>query len=107
MQLKQCCNRPGRFIHSRFLKVSLTSDMYGILIYDGVEPIDLGATFGVLSIAKRIAPDLEFAGVARSSGQVVCANGMKVEADHSYADAPNFDEARANAAGPAHASATA
>lgn len=66
--------------------------MYGILIYDGVEPIDLGATFGVLSIAKRIAPDLAFAGVARSTGLVTCANGMQVVADHSFTDAPDFDE---------------
>ncbi len=66
--------------------------MYGILIYDGVEPIDLGATFGVLSIAKRIAPDLNFAGVARSAGMITCANGMKVVADHGFAEAPDFDE---------------
>lgn len=70
----------------------LVFDMYGILIYDGVEPIDLGATFGVLSIAKRIAPDLTFAGVARSAGMVTCANGMKVVADYGFADAPSFDE---------------
>lgn len=67
-------------------------EMYGILIYDGVEPIDLGATFGVLSIAKRIAPDLSFAGVARSAGAVTCANGMKVVADHGFADAPVFED---------------
>ena len=66
--------------------------MYGIFIYDGVEPIDIGATFGVLSIAKRIAPDLKFAGVARSAGIVTCANGMKIVADHGFADAPLFDE---------------
>ena len=66
--------------------------MYDILIYDGVERIDLGATFGVLSIAKRIAPDLAFARVARSAGMVTCANGMKVVADYSFADAPSFDE---------------
>ena len=66
--------------------------MYGILIYDGVEPIDLGATFGVLSIAKRIAPDLLFASVARSAGLVTCANGMKVVADYGFTVAPDFDE---------------
>lgn len=66
--------------------------MYGILIYDGVEPIDLGATYGVLSIAKRIAPDLAFAGVARSAGLITCANGMQVVADHGFDDAPEFDD---------------
>jgi hypothetical protein len=29
--------------------------LFGIFIYDGVEPIDL-ATYGVLSMARRIAP---------------------------------------------------
>lgn len=66
--------------------------MYGILIYDGVEPIDLGATFGVFSMARRIAPDLSFASVARRSGLVTCASGMKVVADHGFEDAPPFDE---------------
>lgn len=64
--------------------------MYGILLYDGVEPIDIGAAFGVLSMARRIAPDLQFAGVARLSGQVSCANGLKVIADFGYNDAPEF-----------------
>ncbi len=66
--------------------------MYGILIYDGVEPIDLGATFGVLSIAKRLAPDLAFAGVARSAGAIACANGMTVIADYGFSDAPEFED---------------
>ena len=30
--------------------------MYGILLYDGVEPIDVGAAFGVLSMARRLVP---------------------------------------------------
>ncbi|MEQ8817515.1 MAG: hypothetical protein RLO51_22315 [Thalassobaculum sp.] len=29
--------------------------MYEILLYDGVEPIDVGAAFGALSMARRIA----------------------------------------------------
>ena len=66
--------------------------MYGILIYDGVEPIDIGAAFGVLSIAKRIASDLNFAGVARQAGIVTCANGLQVLADHGFMDAPDFDD---------------
>ena len=34
--------------------------VFAILAYDGIEPIDIGATYGVLSMAKRIAPQLEF-----------------------------------------------
>ncbi len=66
--------------------------MYGILIYDGVEPIDIGATFGVLSMARRIAPGLAFAGVARAAGEVICASGMKMHADFGFGDAPAFDD---------------
>ncbi|MEM9061716.1 MAG: DJ-1/PfpI family protein [Pseudomonadota bacterium] len=64
--------------------------MYGILIYEGVEPIDIGATFGVLSMARRIAPDLTYAGVARRAGEIVCANGMRMMADFSFETAPEF-----------------
>jgi hypothetical protein len=28
----------------------------GVVIYDGVEPIDVGGTAGVVSMAKRISP---------------------------------------------------
>ncbi|EDP66909.1 ThiJ/PfpI domain protein [alpha proteobacterium BAL199] len=63
--------------------------MYGILLYDGVEPIDVGAAFGVLSMASRIAPGLQFVGIARRRGEVVCANGLRVVADHDYASAPD------------------
>ena len=62
--------------------------MYGILIYDGVEPIDIGATYGVLSMACRIAPDLRWVGIARQPGPVTCANGMVMIADHGFDDAP-------------------
>lgn len=61
--------------------------MYGILIYDGVEPIDIGATFGVLSMASRIIPDLKFAGISADGGEVVCASGLRVAADYSIDDA--------------------
>ena len=62
--------------------------MYGILLYDGVEPIDVGATFGVLSMASRIVPDLKFAGIARAPGEVVCASGMRMIADYGVDNVP-------------------
>lgn len=64
---------------------------YGILLYDGVEPIDVGATFGVLSMARRVEPRLSFFGIARSAGTVVCANGLRVVADHGFATCPEMD----------------
>ena len=50
---------------------------FGIFIYDGVEPIDL-ATFGVLSMARRIAPEIEICTIAPQAGPVALANGLKV-----------------------------
>jgi transcriptional regulator GlxA family with amidase domain len=60
---------------------------FGIFIYDGVEPIDL-ATFGVLSMARRIAPEIEICTIAPRAGPVALANGLKVTADFGIDDAP-------------------
>lgn len=63
---------------------------FGVFIYDGVEPIDL-ATFGVLSMARRIRPDIEICTLAPVKGQVRLSNGLVVLADHSLAEAPTVD----------------
>src|SRR5229473_609421 len=63
---------------------------FGVFIYDGVEPIDL-ATFGVLSMARRIRPDIEITTLAPSAGPVKLSNGLVVMADHALADAPRLD----------------
>lgn len=61
-----------------------------ILIYPDAEPIDL-ATFGVLSMARRVAPQISMFTVALEAGVVTLANGLRVVADHGYADAPAAD----------------
>jgi transcriptional regulator GlxA family with amidase domain len=63
---------------------------FGIFIYDGVEPIDL-ATFGVLSMARRIAPEIAICTIAPHAGPVALANGLKVTADFGIDDAPPCD----------------
>src|SRR5580704_246218 len=63
---------------------------FGIFIYEGVEPIDL-ATFGVLSMARRIAPEIEICTIAPRAGQVALANGLKVIADFGIDNAPVCD----------------
>ena len=60
---------------------------FGIFIYDGVEPIDL-ATFGVLSMARRIVPQISICTIAPRAGPVTLANGLKVTADFGIDDAP-------------------
>ena len=63
---------------------------FGVFIYDGVEPIDL-ATFGVLSMARRIAPEIAICTIAPEAGPVALANGLTVSADFSIDDAPPCD----------------
>ena len=60
---------------------------FGIFIYPGVEPIDL-ATYGVLSMARRIAPEIEICTIAPEAGPIELANGLRVTADFGIDDAP-------------------
>ena len=64
---------------------------FNILAYDGIEPIDIGATFGVLSMARRVAPQLRFPVVARGGAAVVMANDLVLSAHHGLDDAPRPD----------------
>ena len=63
---------------------------FGIFLYDGVEPIDL-ATYGVLSMARRIRPEIALCTIAPAAGTVELANGLRVIADHAMAAAPALD----------------
>jgi transcriptional regulator GlxA family with amidase domain len=63
---------------------------FGIFIYDGVEPIDL-ATFGVLSMARRISPEIAICTIAPRAGPVALANGLNVTADFGIENAPPCD----------------
>lgn len=63
---------------------------FGILVYEGVEPVDL-ATYGVLSMARRVAPEISIFTVAPAKGPVAFANGLTVMADHGFADCPPCD----------------
>ncbi len=63
---------------------------FAVFIYEGVEPVDL-ATYGVLSMARRIAPQVSMFTVAPKAGEVVLANGLRVIADHGFSDCPPSD----------------
>src|SRR5271166_557495 len=58
----------------------------GIVLYDGVEPIDLGGTLGVISMASRLLPGLAAVTIAEHAGPVRCAGGLVVLAAHGFAD---------------------
>jgi putative intracellular protease/amidase len=64
---------------------------FAILAYDGIEPIDIGATYGVLSMARRLVPGLRFFVVAKSGGELTMANGLRLVADYGFADCPAAD----------------
>ena len=64
---------------------------FGIVVYEDVEPIDIGATFGVLSMARRIEPTIEMFLVAARGGVVRLAGGLEVIAHHGFADCPAAD----------------
>lgn len=63
----------------------------GVVIYDGVEPIDIGGTVGVVSMASRVLPGITAVTVAASAGPVRLAGGLTVMASHGFADAPACD----------------
>ena len=63
----------------------------GVILYDTVEPIDVGGTVGVISMARRILPNISDAVIARRAGPVRLAGGLVVEAPFGVADAPACD----------------
>lgn len=63
---------------------------FGVFIYDEVEPIDL-ATYGVLSMARRVVPEIEICTIAPEKGLVRLSNGLRVMADYGLSDAPACD----------------
>lgn len=64
---------------------------FGVVIYPGVEPIDIGGTVGVISMAARVLPNIMVVTVASQAGPVLLAGGLTVLAAHSFADAPECD----------------
>jgi len=64
--------------------------LFGVLIYEGTEAIDL-ATFGVLSMARRIRPEIELCTIAPRGGVTMLANGLRVIADYDLQTAPHLD----------------
>jgi transcriptional regulator GlxA family with amidase domain len=65
--------------------------LFGIVIYDGVEPIDIGGTVGVLSMAHRVLPAVESVTLAEEAGPVELAGGLTVLAQAGFAGAPPCD----------------
>jgi transcriptional regulator GlxA family with amidase domain len=73
------------------MKERHASTRFGIVVYDGVEPIDVGATVGVLSMARRLLPNLDTVVVAEQAGPVRLAGGLTVIAEFGYETLPSCD----------------
>jgi transcriptional regulator GlxA family with amidase domain len=64
---------------------------FGIIIYDGVEPIDLGGTIGVVSMSRRVLPAVEAIVIAAEPGPVHLAGGLVALAQFGFTTAPACD----------------
>jgi transcriptional regulator GlxA family with amidase domain len=63
----------------------------GVVVYDDVEPIDIGGTVGVISMARRVLPAIESVVIARAAGPVRLAGGLTILAAADFATAPPCD----------------
>jgi len=69
----------------------LAQTRIGVVVYESVEPIDLGGTVGVVSMAARVLPGLSAVTIAACAGPVLLAGGLTVLAGYGFADAPDCD----------------
>ncbi len=64
----------------------------GILIFDGVEELDFVGPWEVFTSIRMVEKDAPTVlAIAEHAGTVRCAKGLRVTADHSFADAPALD----------------
>ncbi len=64
---------------------------FGIVVYAGVEPIDVGATAGVISMARRVLPAIEGVIIAAKPGAVELAGGVSIIAAAGFDTCPVCD----------------
>src|SRR5579883_3085439 len=73
------------------MKARSEASLIGIVVYDGVEPIDIGGTVGVISMATRLLPALKYVVIAERKGPVRLASGLTILADSDFTGAPDCD----------------
>lgn len=65
--------------------------LIAVLLYEGVEPIDVGGTIGVISMASRVLPAIRAVAVAERAGPIACAGGLTVLAEQDFATLSTHD----------------
>ena len=63
---------------------------FGFLLYAGIEPMDL-ASIGVVSMGKRVIPELSYLTIAENLLPCEFSNGLKVMPDFTYETCPPID----------------
>jgi transcriptional regulator GlxA family with amidase domain len=64
---------------------------FGIVVYPGVEPIDIGGTIGVISMARRILPGITSIAIAERPGVVRLAGGLAILVSTGFDACPACD----------------
>lgn len=65
--------------------------MFGFLIYPGVEELDLVGPWEMATMWKTYADGPGCVTASQVGGPTVCAKGLKIAADHAFADCPKLD----------------
>ena len=65
----------------------------GVYLFDGAEELDWAGPWEVLAAWAQLFPDddVEVVTVARTAGTIVCAKGLRVVADQTWADVGKLD----------------
>lgn len=63
----------------------------GILLFDDVEELDVAGPWQVFTMAQEFGADIKTVAIAENPGTIRCAHGLKIVADHGFADAPKLD----------------
>lgn len=63
---------------------------FGFLLYPGVEPMDLAA-IGVVSMARRLMPQLSYLTIADTLDLQTFSNGLRVAPDVAFGECPAID----------------
>ena len=61
-----------------------------VVLYDFVEPIEIGI-LGTLSMARRVDSSLTYFTVSEHGGLIELQNGLRVETDYAFDNAPAAD----------------
>ena len=77
-------SRAGRGLNERRPTMGITT---GIVLFDGAEELDFAGPWEVFTMGRREGDTVVT--IAEHDRPIVCAKGMRVLADHTFADAPH------------------